>query len=429
MRWVINGVIVLATVLSLFAIVSVWANRLLFSPENWSNTSTQLLQNPDIRGATANFIVDRLYSRVDVAGQLSTALPPRLKPLAGPLAGALRPAAVRATEAALERPAIQSLWKAANRRADRLFITIVDGGRGPVAINNGVVTLDLTALVDTVAARLGLPSSIVSRLPSNIGTLTVFRSSQLSFVQDLGNAIRHLALLLSILVPLLWALAIGLARGRRRRTLMSVGFSMVVAGALGVAARQILQTAIVNTLVNNEAQRPAARATLAIGTQLLAEISIAFIVVGIVAVVAAWFAGPARIAVAGRRAIAPFLREDPAWTYAIVVAVMVLLFIWQPIHALGTPVGIVVFLCLALFGTEVLRRQTAVEFPEAQRGDASAAIRGRIAAGRDRAQRRGGAESAEPSLPEQLEKLALLRDGGAISDSEYDEAKARLLHA
>lgn len=146
---------------------------------------------------------------------------------------------------------------------------------------------------------------------------------------------------------------------------MSVGFSLVVAGVLGVAARHIIQTAVVNSIVHNEAQRPAARATIGIGTQILAEIAIAFILVGIVAVLAGWFAGPARYAVAGRRRIAPFLRQEPGWTYAIVLSLMVLLIIWQPIHALGTPVGIVVFLCLALLGTEALRRQTAVEFPEA----------------------------------------------------------------
>ena len=84
---------------------------------------------------------------------------------------------------------------------------------------------------------------------------------QFPFVQDLGNAIRHLALLFSILVPVLWALAIGLARGRRRRTLMSVGFSMVVAGVLGVVARHILQTALVNSIVHNTANRPAAPLT------------------------------------------------------------------------------------------------------------------------------------------------------------------------
>jgi hypothetical protein len=365
-RWLINGVIVVATVLSLFAILSVWANRLLFNPDNWANTSTQLLQNSDIRSATSNYLVDQLYGNVNVAGLLQTALPPRLQPLAGPAAGALRNGAVGAFNAALGRPRVQSLWTAANRRADQLLVTIVDGGKGAVGVNGGVVTLDLHQTLETVAGRLGLPASVTAKIPANAGNLTLFKSDKLSLVEDVGNAIRHLALLFSILVPVLWALAILLARGRRRRTLMSVGFSMVIAGLLWVAGRHVLQTAVVNTVVHSDAQRPAVRATIAIGTSILAEIALAFILVGIVAIVAAWFAGPARPAVAGRRAIAPFLRERPGLTYASVLSVMVLLFIWQPIHALGTPVGIVVFLCLALLGTELLRRQTAAEFPVTQ---------------------------------------------------------------
>lgn len=421
-----NGLIVFTTVLALFTILSVWANRLLFNPDNWESTSTQLLQNPDIRSATSNFLVDQLYTNVNVAGLLKSTLPPRLQPLAGPAAGALRTGAVKAVDAALERPLIQTLWAKANRRADQLFITIVNGGKGAVSVNNGVVTLDLTQILDTVAARLGLPSSITSKIPANAGMLTLFRSKQLSFVQDLGNAIRSLALLFSILVPVLWVLALGLARGRRRTTLMSIGFSMVVAGVLAAAARKILISAITNSLVSNDAQRPAIRATIGIGTSILAEIAVAFIIVGIVVVIAAWFAGPARIAVTGRRAIAPFLREEPGWTYAIVASVMVLIFIWQPIPATGTPVGIIVFSCLALLGTELLRRQTEREFPDAMPGDATAAIRARLAARRER---QGAGAPAGASLPEQLERLASLRDGGAISPAEYDTAKASLLHA
>ena len=52
---------------------------------------------------------------------------------------------------------------------------------------------------------------------------------------------------------------------------------------------------------------------------------------------------------------------------------MVLIFIWDPIP--GTPGGIIAFLALALFGIEMLRRQTEVEFPDARRGDATAALR------------------------------------------------------
>ena len=74
--------------------------------------------------------------------------------------------------------------------------------------------------------------------------------------------------------------------------------------------------------------------------------------------------GPARLAVKGRRAIAPFLREQPEWTFGIVSFIMLLIFIWGPIPATHKPAGIIVFLALALFGTEVLRRQTALEFPD-----------------------------------------------------------------
>ena len=296
-----------------------------------------------------------------------------------------------------------------------------------MGVNNGVVTLDLHQVLTTVSGRLGLPGTVVSKLPPSAGNLTLFKSSKLSLVDDVGNAIRHLALAFSILIPVLWALTMFLAKGRRRRTLMSIGFSMVIAGLLWVAGRHILQSAIANTLVSDESGRRAVRATIAIGTSILAEIAIAFVFVGVIAVVCAWFAGPARIAVSGRRAISPFLRERAGWTYAIVALVLVLFFIWQPIHAAGTPVGILVFAGLALLGTEVLRRQTEFEFPDSRTGDASAGIRQRVDAFREH-RRAGAAPTDGQSLPQQLERLATLRDDGAITPDEYDTAKSSLLH-
>jgi hypothetical protein len=47
---------------------------------------------------------------------------------------------------------------------------------------------------------------------------------------------------------------------------------------------------------------------------------------------------------------------------------------------MGTVVGIVVFSVLALLGTELLRRQTARDFPDAQPGHTGAAIRGSLQA-------------------------------------------------
>ena len=84
-------------------------------------------------------------------------------------------------------------------------------------------------------------------------------------------------------------------------------------------------------------------------------------------------AGPARLAVRGRRAIAPFMRDQPVMTFGIVTLVMGLILIWGPIPAMHRLAGIIVFPALALLGTEVLRRQTAAEFPDEGQGTKPAA--------------------------------------------------------
>lgn len=421
--WV-DVLIGVTTLLLMIAMFSIWANRLLFNPDNWSKASTQLLQDPDIRSATANYMVDQLYANVDVAGTIKQALPPRLQPLASEAAGALRNAAVQGVELALSRPRIQALWTEANRAADQTFINVVNGGKGSVQVNHGVVTLNLGLLLQNVAARLGLPSSVTSKLPANIANLTIFKSNQLKTVQNGGKLIKGLALWLTILCPLLYALAIFLAGGHRRRTLMTVGFAAIFAGLVVFFGRNVLQTQISNSLTNDAALRPAIRATIGISTQLLVEVAGACVFVGVLLVIAAWFAGPARIARAARQAIAPFLRDHPVGTYATTLALLALLFLWDPIPATSTPAGIITFIVLALFGTEVLRVQTAREFPEARAGDTTHAVRTRMSG-----MRRTGSTASADTTANQLSQLAQLRDNGAITAEEYATAKDQLLQS
>jgi hypothetical protein len=426
-----DALIAIATVLAVLGMLSLWANRLLFNPDNWEKTSTQLLQNRAVRTATANYVVDQLYANVDVPALIKSGLPPQLAPLAGPAAGALRAPALQGVELALSRPQVQSLWATANRTADQTFIAIVNGGKGGVKVNGGAVTLDLASIVDEVASRIGLPADLGTRLPPSVAHLTVFRSNQLKYVQDGGRAVGGRARGRTKLVPLLYALAIFIARGHRRRTLMTAGFSFLFAGLIGLAGRSILESQITNSLVSDASLRPAVRAVVTISTEILGQIAGAFILLGLVAAAAAWFAGPARVAMGARRAIAPFLRERTWQTFAITTGVMVLIFIWEPIPSTGTPVGIVVYLLLALLGTEVLRRQTAVEFPDAMLGDATAAIRARLHAVREHRHRQNApapppATTAQ-SLADQLERLIALRDRGEITPEEYRSAKGHLL--
>src|SRR5215218_3515782 len=72
--------ITLASVLALLAIFALWANRQLLDTDNWTETSSELLENDEIRGQLAIFLIDELYANVDVPAELAEAFPPRLQP-------------------------------------------------------------------------------------------------------------------------------------------------------------------------------------------------------------------------------------------------------------------------------------------------------------------------------------------------------------
>ncbi|HEY1517020.1 MAG TPA: SHOCT domain-containing protein [Solirubrobacteraceae bacterium] len=422
---VLIGVTTLLLVVGIFA---TWANRLLFSPDNWSNTSTQLLQNENVRSTTANYVVDQLYANVNIAGLIKQGLPTQLQGLAAPAAGALRNAAVQGAELALTRPRVQTLWAQANRAADQTFVDVVNGRKGTVGVNQGAVTLNLASILNNIASRLGLPSDLASKLPPNIANLTIFKSDQLKYVQNGGKLVKGLALWLTILVPLLYVLALFLAKGHRRRTLMTIGFAGVIAGVLVILARSVLQGAVTSSLTHDASLQVTIHDVYGIATSILTDVAGGVVFMGILLVAAAWFAGPARPAFVARQAISPFLREQTVATYGIALGLLVLLFIWSPIHATGTPIGILIFTVLALFGTYLLIGQTAQEFPEARSGAATHAIRTRVASMRERRHHSHGSSApAAPTTVDQLKQLADLRDRGAITPDEYQSAKARLL--
>ena len=178
-------------------------------------------------------LVDQLYANVNVAGLIKQGLPTQLQAWRHPPQGRCATPPSRAPSSRSASRGSSSLWAQANRAADQTFIDIVNGRKGTVGVNQGAVSLDLG--VDPqqhCGSRLGLPSDIASKLPPSIANLSIFKSNQLKYVQNGGKAIKGLALWLTIIVPLLYMLALLLAKGHRRRTLMTIGFAGILAGVL-----------------------------------------------------------------------------------------------------------------------------------------------------------------------------------------------------
>jgi hypothetical protein len=361
--WV-RVILVLATVLAILSIVSIWANRQLMNPTNWSKTSTALLAKPTIRSALSGYLIDQLYANVDVPAQLKSGLPPQLAPLAGPISGALHNLAEQGAERALELPRVQDGWRTANYAADQALVTIVKGGGSRVQINGGTVSLNLRQIVADLAQRLGLPAGVAEKLPASVANLKVVTSSQLGLVRNLAKTLHALALWLTILTFALYALALFLARGYRRSTLTWVGSSLVFAGLFVLLGRKIGQGQLVSAITSNASVEPAANDAYSVATSLLVQVASASIIIGIPVILSAWLAGPARWAIAARRFLAPHFRERPGLAYWIAAGLLALVFLWGPIPATRNPLEMLLFTILAFVGAHLLRGQIAEEFPD-----------------------------------------------------------------
>ncbi len=80
-------------------------------------------------------------------------------------------------------------------------------------------------------------------------------------------------------------------------------------------------------------------------------------------------AGPGRHEVAVRRFLAPYLRDQPVVVYAVLAFIFLLWLTLLPtINNVGQVLIVLVLAGLAVLGVEILRRQTAREFPDASTG-------------------------------------------------------------
>src|SRR4051794_37313594 len=75
-RVLVAVVLALAVITGFFAMFSVWANRQALNTDNWENTSSQLLANKNIQNAVGAYLVNELFTSVDVPAELQKLLPP-----------------------------------------------------------------------------------------------------------------------------------------------------------------------------------------------------------------------------------------------------------------------------------------------------------------------------------------------------------------
>jgi Short C-terminal domain len=453
-RRTVKGLVILGSVLAFLSIFAIWIERQALNTDDWVSTSDRLIQNPTIRAAVGDYLVDQLYENVDVEAELKEILPGDTKDLAGPAAGGLRQVAGDGAERVLETSTAQDLWEDANRSAHEQLVAVLEDKGDAVSTEEGNVSLNLGSLLTNLADQVGIGQDLAAKLPPDAGQIEILRSDELKTAQNIAIAIKGLALVLSILTLAAFGAAIYLARDGRWVTVLFSGIGLIAAGFAVIVVRQIAGGIVVDQLVTVDSAKPAGEATWSIGTSLMTSIATTVIVVGVLFAIAGWLASPTGSARATRRAIAPALQGYVAYVYAGLALIVCFYFLSGPTQGLRSFLTTLILAGMAAFGIHELRKQTAEEYPDADYGEVFGRTRDKVVSAvkdanigervgeqasklrRPEARKPGEAVTAEAPTAvlseedarlQRLERLASLHEKGILTDEEFTAEKARLL--
>jgi hypothetical protein len=423
-------VLVIAGLLLLLSSFAVWINRVALNTGVFTDTSSSLLDDPQIRSAIANRAVDELFDNVDVQSEVKAQLPKSYKSLSGPATAGLRQASYEIVDRALRQPAFQDLFRVALEQSHKTLVEVLEGGGERISTEQGEVTLDLRPIVQEAADRIGIGAQIADKIPADTGRIVILRADELDTAQNVFELLKALAWVLPVLTLLAFGLAVW-ASGDRRSAVRNIGIVLVAAGVLGLLAASFTRNYVVNALVSQQDDREAASNAWNILSELMRG-SFRFMVwIGILFLLAAWLAGPGRRALAAREWLAIAL-ERRIWAYIALAVVALIILSRSAVADFTRLLSVAIVIALGVIWIEVTRAQTLREFPDTATPTLVADTRARMSGWWDsrRAERpEPPATAAAPAtdVASRLSALSELHAQGELTDEEYATAKAQVL--
>jgi hypothetical protein len=215
-----------------------------------------------------------------------------------------------------------------------------DETRPGVSTAESTVTVDVSELVTGLAETLGLPDAAIDRIPEDAGTFTVLQSDELDTEQQAVTVIEWASILLFILIVVLFAIAVWLARGWRRVAVRYIGLAVLVVGLVLLVVQRLARSYLLDNLVATASNRPVGSQAWWIATELLRTLAWAGVALGLGLAVAAILVGPARITVSLRRRAAPALLGNPVAVWGTTAAVILILLAFTPFNLFTTWLGL-----------------------------------------------------------------------------------------
>jgi hypothetical protein len=237
--------IVVACVLAPLSVVAVWTKNQVTSTDRYVRTMAPLASEPSIQNALADRITARIFESVDVKALTDQAvdalarqgLPPvrvaQLRSLEAPIVNGVESFTRSQVGKVTSSAAFANAWVQANRVAHQALVNSLTGkGGGAATIKNDTVTLNLGPLIHSVKQELTASGyGLAAKIPETNASFVLFESPAITKAQNGFNLLNTLGIWLPIIVLVLIALAVYVAKSHRRA---------LVGATLGVAAGMIV---------------------------------------------------------------------------------------------------------------------------------------------------------------------------------------------
>lgn len=304
--------ILLAALLSLLSVIAVWANSIVQDTDRYVASVGPLASDPDVQEAVTNRVTAAVLTQINVDAlvqELTDAAaqqgaPPRLAQLLGELDGPIENGLKQLVSSTVERvvtsTAFETVWVNANRRAHSALDKALTGrSDSPVELKNNQVVIDLGPVVADVKDRLVQAGfAAASKIPAVHTEFVVFASEDVGEIKTYMRVLQILGGWLPVVALLIAGAGVYVAFNRRHALIgaaLAVFVAMLVLGIGLTVTRDIY----LDHLPPGVSQEAAGSVYDVLVTFLRAGVR-ALAAAALFTAVAAFFAGPSRIAVLSR---------------------------------------------------------------------------------------------------------------------------------
>ncbi len=315
-RGVLVGLLGLLACLALVASTSLfWIHQAVLVTDRWVAITTSVAQDPAVVESLSVELSQQIMTALDVRGRLEKNLPDRAALLAGPISGTIQERLQAGIARLLSSDGFQTAWTKMNRVAHATIVKLLRGESDSVALQNGVVSLNLFPLVGTALAslqsdgvipanvtlpdlsdptaperaRVALQSALNVTLPDTFGTIALVRADRLQALRTAVHVFDLIVVAALLITALLFIAAAFLARNRLRAILLLAAGAVVAL----VVARGVIR-GVENAMVGAVSDGPGQVTVKGVVDAALKDLfglMVVVTVLGIVVVILAWLFG------------------------------------------------------------------------------------------------------------------------------------------